>query len=152
MIRRAAPLPFLVALLALPATAAAQDPPAPTISKPTLSASGTISTKVTLPDGGLYAQQFFSGRVLLCRVAKAYKSAGTHRVACRIRTAALRKLRQSGRVKFKLDERVPAKEQADTLRVTAADFAVQAFGNLTLSYRNQPLRAEMNSTVKYPSP
>ena len=154
MIRRAAPLTFLVALLALPVTAAAQDTPAPTISKPTLSASGTISTKVTLPDGGLYAQQFFSGRVLLCRVAQAYKSAGTHRVACRIRIAALRKLRLSGRVRFKIEEKVPDKgsEQLETIRVVIAGFAVQAFGNLILSNSNQPLRAEMNSTVKYPSP
>ena len=128
MIRNAVPVTFLAALaLALPVTAAAQGSPAPTISKPTLSASGTIATNVTLPDGGLYAQQFFSGRVLLCRAVRYKRTAGTFPVACRIRSAALTKLRQSGQVKLRSSSKATVSR---SVRIVAADFPVQVSGAL----------------------
>ena len=121
MTRNVVPVTFLAAFaLALPVTATAQETPAPAISKPTLSASGTIATRVTLPDGGLYAQQFFSGRVLLCRVVRFKRAAGTVVAACRIRSAALKKLRQSGQVRLASN------------RIVAADFPVQVSGALLL--------------------
>lgn len=130
MIRNAVPVTFLAALaLALPSTAAAQDTPAPAISKPTLSVSGKIATKVTLPDGGLYAQQFFSGRVLLCRVVRYKRTAGTMVAACRIRSAALKKLRQSGQVRLRSSGEATVGRSA---RIVAADFPVQVSGALLL--------------------
>ena len=128
MTRKGSPLTFLVVLaLALPATAAAQDTPSPTISKPMLSASGTIATKVTFPDGGVYVQQFFSGRVLLCRAVRYKVTAGTFPVACRIRSAALTKLRQSGQVKLRSSGKATVSRST---RIVAADFPVQVSGAL----------------------
>lgn len=93
MIRNAALTVLALAAFA-PGTAAAQDVPAPTMSTPTVSRSGAFATTLTLPAGGTYALKVLSGRAILCRVKQKYRPSGTHRVACRVRSGALKRLRQ----------------------------------------------------------
>lgn len=92
---RTVALTLVLAIAAIAPSMAAGQAPTGTITKPTATPSGTITMTVTLPHGGAYAQEVVSGRTVLCRVKRTFESAGTRRVACRVRTGALKAFRKA---------------------------------------------------------
>jgi len=77
------------------ATGAQANPKFPLAAVPQVQANGTrtLTAAVTMPYNGKYAHSIVTGRTLLCRARQVKLTAGRHKVACRVRAAAVKKLR-----------------------------------------------------------